>query len=57
MIIFQLPKNRIAHSASRNLILNLEALAKATYAAIPTKAKIKYRLKSLDSGSRFACPE
>jgi hypothetical protein len=34
-----------------------EALAKVTYSVIPAKAGIQNRLKILDSGSRFACPE
>jgi hypothetical protein len=34
-----------------------EALAKVTSSVIPAKAGIQNRLKFLDSGSRFACPE
>jgi uncharacterized DUF497 family protein len=34
-----------------------EDLAKITYSVIPAKAGIQNRLKTLDSGSRFACPE
>jgi len=34
-----------------------EVLAEVTHSVIPAKAGIQNRLKILDSGSRFACPE
>jgi hypothetical protein len=34
-----------------------EPLAKVGHSVIPAKAGIQIRLKILDSGSRFACPE
>jgi hypothetical protein len=34
-----------------------EPSAKGSYFVIPAKAGIQNRLKTLDSGSRFACPE
>jgi hypothetical protein len=34
-----------------------ELLANVTYSVIPAKAGIQNCLKTLDSGSRFACPE
>jgi hypothetical protein len=37
--------------------LKNEPLAKVGHSVIPAKAGIQKRLKILDSGSRFACPE
>jgi hypothetical protein len=39
------------------LLKLLEPLAKVGHSVIPAKAGIQNRLKILDSGSRFACPE
>jgi len=36
---------------------SVEPLAKVGHSVIPAKAGIQNRLKILDSGSRFACPE
>jgi len=38
-------------------VLNPEPLAKVGHSVIPAEAGIQKRLKILDSGSRFACPE
>ena len=40
-----------------NYGLTNELLATVTYSVIPAKAGIQNCLKTLDSGSRFACPE
>jgi len=39
------------------ILMRRELLAKVNYSVIPAKAGIQNRLKTLDSGSRFACPE
>jgi hypothetical protein len=56
-------KQRIFHGKAYRVLVQpkkwiiKEALAKVSYAVIPTKAGIQNSLKILDSGWRFACPE
>jgi len=45
------------HRSFQRMIKTSEPLAELSHAVIPAKAGIQNRLKILDSGSRFACPE